>query len=59
MVWRKVHDFGQEIGIKAIPKKKKFKKTKWLSDEVLQTALKREAKCKGAKERYTHLNAEF
>ena len=46
--------------IKAIPKKKKHKKTKWLSEEALQVALKRrEAKRQGEKERYTHLNAEF
>ena len=45
--------------IKTIPKKKKHKKAKWLSDEALQIAEKREAKGKGEKERYTHLNAEF
>ena len=45
--------------IKTIPKKKKRKKAKWLSDEALQIAEKREAKGKGQKERYTHLNAEF
>ena len=46
--------------IKTIPKKKKCKKAKWLSEEALQTAEKRkEAKGKGEKERYTHLNAEF
>ena len=45
---------------KTIPKKKKCKKAKWLSEEALQTAEKsRDAKCKGKKERYTHLNAEF
>ena len=50
----------QETGIKTIPKKKKCKKAKWLSDEALQIAVKRrEAKSKGEKERYTHLNAEF
>ena len=60
MVWRKVHDIGQEIGIKAIPKKKKFKKTKWLSEEALQIAVeRREAKSKGERERYSYLNAEF
>ena len=49
-----------EIGIKTIPKKKKCKKAKWLSEEALQIAEKRrEAKCKGEKEGYTHLNAEF
>ena len=50
----------QETGIKTIPKKKKCKKAKWLSEETLQIAVKRrEVKSKGAKERYTHLNAEF
>ena len=50
----------QEIGIKTIPKKKKYKKAKWLSEDGLQTAVKRrEAVSKGEKERYTHLNAEF
>ena len=50
----------QEAGIKTIPKKKKCKKAKWLSEEALQIAVKRrEAKSKGEKERYTHLNAEF
>ena len=56
----KVHDIVQETGIKTIPKKKKCKKAKWLSEEVLQIAVKRrEVKSKGVKERYTHLNAEF
>ena len=51
---------GQEVVIKTIPKKKKCKKAKWLSEEALQIAEKgREAKGKGEKERYTHLNAEF
>ena len=55
-----VHDIVQEAGIKTIPKKKKCKKAKWLSEEALQTAEKRrEVKGKGEKERYTHLNAEF
>ena len=55
-----VHDIVQETGIKTIPKKKKCKKAKWLSEEPLQIAEKiREAKGKGEKERYTHLNAEF
>ena len=55
-----VHDIVQEAVIKTIPKKKKCKKAKWLSKEVLQIAEKRrEAKGKGEKERYTHLNAEF
>ena len=53
-------DIIQEAGIKTIPKKKKCKKAKWLSEEALQIAEKsREAKGKGEKERYTHLNAEF
>ena len=55
-----VRDIVQETGIKTIPKKKKFKKAKWFSEEALQIAEKRrEAKGKGEKERYTHLNAEF
>ena len=50
----------QEAVIKTIPKKKKCKKAKWFSEEALQTAEeRREAKCKGEKERYTHLNAKF
>ena len=50
----------QETGIKTIPRKKKCKKAKWLSEEALQIAVeRREAKSKGEKERYTHLNAEF
>ena len=53
-------DIVQETGIKTILKKKKCKKAKWLSEEALQIAVKRrEAKSKGEKERYTHLNAEF
>ena len=59
-LWTEVHDIVQETGIKTIPKKKKCKKAKWLSEEALQIAVKRrEAKSKGEKERYTHLNAEF
>ena len=59
-LWTEVHDIVQEAGIKTIPKKKKCKKTKWLSEEALQIAVKRrEVKGKGVKERYTHLNAEF
>ena len=59
-IWMEVHDILQETGIKTIPKKKKCKKAKWLSEEALQIAVKRwEAKSKGEKERYTHLNAEF
>ena len=55
-----VRDIVQETGIKTIPKKKKCKKEKWLSEEVLQVAVKRrEAKSKGEKKRYTYLNAEF
>ena len=55
-----VRDIVQETGIKTIPKKKKCKKAKWLSEEALQIAVKRrEAKSKGGKEIYKHLNAEF
>ena len=58
--WMEVHDIIQDVVIKTVPKKKKCKKAKWLSEEVLQIAEKRrEAKGKGEKERYTHLNAEF
>ena len=59
-LWTEVRDIVQETGIKTIPKKKKRKKAKWLSEEALQIAVKRrEAKSKEAKERHTHLNAEF
>ena len=59
-LWMEVCDILQETGIKTIPKKKKCKKAKWLSEEALQIAVKRrEAKSKGEKERYKHLNAEF
>ena len=59
-LWTEVCDIVQETGIKTIPKKKKCKKVKWLSEETLQIAVKRrEVKSKGEKERYTHLNAEF
>ena len=59
-LWMEVCDTVQETGIKTIPKKKKCKKAKWLSEAALQIAVKRrEAKSKGEKERYTHLNAEF
>ena len=58
-LWTEVCDIVQETGNKTIPKKKKCKKAKWLSEEVLQIAVKNEAKSKGEKERYTHLNAEF
>ena len=55
-----VCDIVQETGIKTILKKKKFKKAKWLSEEALQIAVKtREAKSKGEREQYAHLNAEF
>ena len=55
-----VHDILQEAGIKTIPKKKKCKKAKWLSEEAIQIAEKRrKVKGKGEKDRYTHLNAEF
>ena len=55
-----VRDIVQETGIKTIPMEKKCNKAKWLSEEALQIAVKRrEAKSKGEKERYKHLNAEF
>ena len=59
-LWTEVHDIVQEAGIKTIPKKKKYKKAKWLSEKDLQIVVRgREAKGKGEKQRYTHLNAEF
>ena len=59
-IWTEVRDTVQETGFKTIPKKKKCKKAKCLSEEVLKTAMKRrEVKGKGEKERYTHLNSEF
>ena len=59
-LWTEVHDTVQEAVTKTIPKKKKCKKAEWLSEEALQiTEKRREAKGKGEKERYTHLNAEF
>ena len=58
-LWTEVCDTVQETGIKTIPMEKKCKKAKWLSGEALQIAVKREAKSKGEKERYKHLNAEF
>ena len=59
-LWMEVRDIVQDSGIKTIHKKKKCKKAKWLSQEALQIAVKRrEAKSKGEKERYMHLNAEF
>ena len=60
MNYKQFHDIVQETGIKTISMKKKGKKAKWLSEEALQIAVKRrEAKIKGEKERYKHLNAEF
>ena len=56
-LWIEVHDIVQEAVIKTIPKKKKCKKAKWLSEDALQIAEKIEVKGKGEKERYTHLNA--
>ena len=59
-LWTEVHDIIQEAVIKTIPKKRKCKKAKWLSEEALQIAVKRrKVKSKGEKERYTHLNSEF
>ena len=59
-LWTEVHDIVQEAVIKTLPKKKKCKKANWLSEEALQIAVKRrEAKGKGEKERYKHLNTEF
>ena len=55
-LWMEVRDIVQETGIKTIPVERKCKKTKWLFEEALHT---REAKSKGEKERYTHMNAEF
>ena len=57
-LWMEVRDIVQETGIKTISKKKKCEKAKWLCEEALQIAVKSEAKSKGEKERYTHLNAE-
>ena len=59
-LWTEVRDIVKETGSKTIPKKKKYKTVKWLSEEAIQIAMeRREAKSKGEKERYTHLNAEF
>ena len=59
-LWTEVRDIVQETGIKTVPKKKKCKKAKWLSEEAFQIAVKRrEMKSKGEKDRYTHFNAEF
>ena len=58
-LWMEVHDTVQKAGIKTIPKKKKCKKSKWLSEEALQIAMnRREAKGKGDKERYTHFEEQ-
>ena len=59
-LWMEVHDIVQEAVIKTVPKQKKCKQAKWLSEEALQTAVKRrEVKNKGEKEKYIHLNAQF
>ena len=58
-LWTEVHDIVQETKIKTISMEKKCKKVKWLSEEALKIAVKREVKSKGEKESYTHLNAEF
>ena len=59
-LWTEVHEIVQKAGIKTIPKKKKSKKAKWLSEEALKTVIRRrEVKGKGEKERYTHLNTQF
>ena len=59
-LWTEVRDIVQETGIKTIPMEKKCRQAKWLSAEALQIAVeRREAKSKGEKERYKHLNAEF
>ena len=59
-LWMEVRDIVKETGIKTIPMEKKCKKAKWLPEEALKIAVKRtEAKSKGEKKRYTHLNAEF
>ena len=58
-IWMEVRDTVQEAVIKTTLKKKKCKQANWLSEEVLQTAVKRKVKSKGEKERYSHLNAEF
>ena len=58
-LWTEVCNTVQEVMTKTIPKKRKFKKARWLSEEALQIAKKREAKSKEEKERYKHLNAEF
>ena len=59
-LWTEVRDIVQEAGIKTIPRERKHKKAKWLSEKALQIVVRRrEAKSKEEKEKYTHLNAEF
>ena len=58
-LWTEVRNIVHEAVIKRFPKDKKSKKSKWLSEEALKIALKREVKSKGEKEKYTHLNTEF
>ena len=58
-LWTEVYDIVQEAVNKTIPNKKKCKNAKWLSEEASQIGKRREAKSKGEKERYTHLNSEF
>ena len=58
-LWTEVRGIVQETGIKTVPKEKKYKKAKWLSEEALEITVKRKVKSKGEKERYSHLNAEF
>ena len=58
-LWTEVHNIVQEVVTKTIPKKKKSKNAKWLSDEALHISEKRKVKGKGGKERYTHLNSEL
>ena len=58
-LWMEIWDIVQETGSKAIPKKKKCKKAKWLSEEALQIVVRRKVKNKGEKEGYAHLNVEF
>ena len=59
-LWTEIHNIVEQAVIKTVPKRKNCKKAKWLPEETLQIAVKRrEAKCKGEKERYTHFNGEF
>ena len=58
-LWIEVCDIVQEAGIRTIPREKKCKKAKWLSEKALKIGMKRKVKSKGEKERYSHLNAEF